>query len=66
MSTFTLILQAIIAVLKFPEEMGKFIKLVSKSPEEKRQEINHQVDAWLTESATGGPGEEVEEPKWEN
>lgn len=67
MSQLSLILQAIIAVLKFPEEMSKFIKLVSKSPEEKRMEINAQVDKWMEDSATGEkPGEEVEEPKWES
>lgn len=67
MATFTLILQAIIAVLKFPTEMSKFIKLVSKTPEEKRIEIDRQVEKWLAESATNEqPGEEVEPPKWES
>lgn len=66
MATFTLILKAVIAALQFPEELSKFIKLVSKSPEEKRIEINAQVDAWLADSATAEkPGEEVEDPKWE-
>lgn len=66
MSTLTLILQAILAALKFPEELSKFIKLVSDSPEEKRIKINAQVDAWLKDSATAEkPGEEVEDPKWE-
>lgn len=63
--TLTLIIQAIVAVLKFPEEMRKFIILISDSPEEKRQQINTQVDAWMEDSATGGDGEEVEPPKWE-
>lgn len=64
--SITLIFQAIIAALKFPTELSKFIKLVSASPEEKRIEINAQVDAWMAESATGTqPGEEVEDPKWE-
>lgn len=49
--SFGLILEAIVAVLKFPEEMRKFILLISKTPEEKRQEINLQVDAWLEKSA---------------
>lgn len=64
--TFSLVLEAIVAVLKFPTEMQKFIKLVSKSPAEKQAEINAQVDKWLEESATQeGDGEEVEPPKWE-
>lgn len=63
--SLTLILQAIIAVLKFPEEMSKFIKLVSKSPEEKRAQINEQVDAWLKDSATSDGPDDVEPPKWE-
>lgn len=65
MATFALILQAITAILKFPEEMRRFIQLISKSPEEKRQEINAQVEAWMKDSATGGDGEEVGAPKWE-
>lgn len=65
-TTVALVLEAVIAALKFPEELSKFIKLVSKSPEEKRLEINAQVDAWLKDSATAEkPGEEVEDPKWE-
>lgn len=66
MATITLILQAVLAALKFPTELSKFIKLISKSPAEKQAEINAQVDAWLAESATGGTGEEVEPPKWES
>lgn len=51
MKTLMLILEAISAVCKFPEEMSKFIKLISKSPEEKRIQINAQVDAWMAASA---------------
>lgn len=58
MSTIELILSAIIAALKFPSELGAFIKLVSQSPEEKRQEILAQVNAWMDESASG------DRPKW--
>lgn len=55
----TLILQLIIAAFKFPEEMSKFLKLIQKSPEQKRQEIVKQVDAWMKDSS------ESEEPIWE-
>lgn len=66
MSTVVLILQAIVAALKFPSELAALIRLLEKSPEEKRQEIMIQVDAWMRDSATGDkPGEEVPEPKWE-
>lgn len=65
MATLTLILQALIAVLKFPAEMSKFIKLVSKSPEEKRAEIVAQVDKWMEDSATSDGDGEVEPPKWD-
>ena len=54
----SLILQAIIAVLKFPSAMREFIKLLEKSPEEKRQEIEMQVRLWADESAVS------ERPKW--
>lgn len=40
-----LILNVIMALLKFPAELGAFIKLVSKSPEEKRQEILKMIQA---------------------
>ncbi len=45
--TFTLILQAIIAIFKFPDAMSAFIKLLSKTPEEKRQEITADIEAQL-------------------
>jgi hypothetical protein len=65
METLYLILQAIIAAMKFPAEVSKLVKLLSKSSTEKQIEINAQVDLWLSESATGGTEEEVKEPKWE-
>lgn len=59
MTNLTLILQAVIAALRFPEELSKFIKLISESPEEKRQKINAQVDSWMKESS------ESDRPTWE-
>lgn len=59
MPSITLILQALIALLKFPREMGAFIKLMSDSPEEKRAKIEAQVNAWTKESS------ESERPSWE-
>ena len=59
MATFALILQAIVAVLKFPAELSAFIRLISKSPEEKRQEILKTIEA---ESAAIDAGER---PKWD-
>lgn len=47
----SLILNAIIAVFSFPEELRKFIKLMQKSDVEKRQVIDKQVDLWMQESA---------------
>lgn len=49
----------LLAFLKFPGELTAFVRLISKTPEEKRQEIMVQVNAWMNESASG------ERPKWE-
>ena len=43
MATALLILQAIMAALKFPSELSAFIKLISKSPAEKRDEITKRI-----------------------
>ena len=59
MSTLALILEALIALWKFPDAMSAFIKLISKAPEEKRQEILVQVNAWMEESAS------KDRPTWE-
>jgi hypothetical protein len=59
MATFALILEAVVAALKFPGELSAFIKLISKSPEEKRTEIMTQVRAWMDESAS------KDRPTWE-
>jgi len=37
--SITLIIQAIIAVFKFPGVMSSFIRLISDSPEEQRRDI---------------------------
>lgn len=58
MPSFALILEAIVAVIKFPAAMESFIKLFRDSPEEKRQKIEAQVSAWAKESA------ESERPVW--
>jgi len=57
--SFTLILQAILAILKFPKELGDFIRLLEKSPEEKRQEIHKKVLSEFNEMAKD------ERPTWE-
>lgn len=59
MATLALILEAVVAALKFPGELSAFIRLVSKSPAEKRQEIMLQVNAWMDESAS------KDRPTWE-
>lgn len=53
------ILEVLLAILKFPAELSAFVRLISKSPEEKRQEIMVQVNAWMDASASG------ERPEWE-
>ena len=54
--SFALILQAIIAVLKFPDAMAAFIKLVSKTPDEKQAEITAAIEAQLKSfEETGRP-----------
>jgi len=54
-----LILQAVLAALRFPGEVVALVKLLSKSPEEKRQEIMLSVNRWMDESSSG------DRPKWE-
>jgi hypothetical protein len=58
--SITLILEVLVALLKFPAELGALVKLLSKTPEEKRQEIVLQVDKWLADSAAS------DRPKWED
>ena len=38
-----LIIEAILAALKFPEELRAFLLLIEKTPEEKRQEILKRI-----------------------
>lgn len=52
----------LIAIFKFPAELSAFIKLLEKSPEEKKQEIMTQVDSWMNESASKDDGR----PTWEH
>ena len=56
--SLALILQVVLTFLKFPKELGDFVRLISKSPEEKRQQISEQVSAWMKESA------ESDRPTW--
>ena len=60
--SIALIFQAIIAVLKFPDAMSAFIKLVSQTPAEKQADIVSQVNAMMTASQTSPDGR----PKWES
>lgn len=53
------VLEILLAILKFPAELSAFVRLISKTPEEKRSEIMIQVNVWMDESASG------ERPKWE-
>lgn len=57
--TFAIFMEVLLALLKFPAELSAFVKLISKTPEEKRAAIMLQVNAWMNESASG------ERPKWE-
>lgn len=57
--SLALILEVLVALLKFPKELSAFIRLISKSPEEKRQEILKTIEA---ESAAIDAGER---PKWD-
>jgi hypothetical protein len=53
------ILEILLAILKFPAELSAFVRLISKTPEEKRAAIILQVNALMDESASG------ERPKWD-
>jgi hypothetical protein len=54
-----LILSVLKALLNFPKELGDFIKLFEKTPEQRRIEIMEIVRAQSQESAKTG------RPKWE-
>lgn len=43
--SFALIIEVLMALLKFPKELSAFIKLISKTPEEKRVEILERIAA---------------------
>lgn len=55
-----LILQVLLALLRFPKALGDFVRLLEDSPEEKRQQIQVQVSAWMKDSA------ESDRPIWDN
>jgi hypothetical protein len=57
--TFASVIQLFIAILKAPAEIRALVLLLSKSPEEKRQEIAKKVDLWMKESS------ESSRPKWD-
>lgn len=60
MPSLSVILEVLLALLKFPGELSAFVRLISKSPEEKRQEIMTQVNAWMDDSAS------KDRPTWEH
>lgn len=45
--SFAVILEIILGVLKFPGEVSAFIRLISKSPDAKRQEITAEIQKQL-------------------
>lgn len=57
--SIALVLQVLVALLKFPAELGAFIRLISKSPEEKRQEIMKRIEAESQAIDNGG------RPEWD-
>lgn len=58
--SLSLILQVIVALLKFPSELRSFILFLEKAPEEKRQEMQDKINKENQNFAnTGIP------PKWD-
>lgn len=55
-----LILEVLLALLKFPNALRDFVRLLEKSDEQKRQEIQTQVQSWMKQSA------ESDRPQWEH
>jgi hypothetical protein len=49
--SIALVLQVLLALLRFPKQLGEFVRLLEDSPEEKRQKIAAQVSLWMKESA---------------
>lgn len=54
-----LIFKAIAAALAFPTELAALIRLLEKTPEEKRQEVSNRIQAELEAVLAGG------RPKWD-
>lgn len=42
--SISLILQVVVALLKFPAELRSFLLFLEKAPEEKRQEMNERLN----------------------
>ena len=59
METVTLILQAIMAALKFPDALRALILLLEKTPVEKQTEIVQRVNQEMEDVLGGG------RPKWD-
>ena len=59
METVTLILQAIMAALKFPDALRTLILLLEKTPVEKQTEIVQRVNQEMEDVLGGG------RPKWD-
>lgn len=49
-----LIVQAIVAALRFPKELAALIRILEKTPEEKRQDISAKIQAQLDSVLSGG------------
>lgn len=45
--SLAVILEILLAALKFPAELSAFVKLISKSPDEKRQAIMADIQSQL-------------------
>jgi hypothetical protein len=54
--SLAVILEIILGFLKFPSEVSAFIRLISKSPDQKRQEIVSDIQSQLKSfEETGRP-----------
>jgi len=54
--SLAVILQAVLAALQFPAEMTAFLKLLQKTPDEKKSEISAAIESQLQEfENTGRP-----------
>lgn len=60
MPSLAVILEILLAVLKFPAELSAFVRLISKTPEQKRQEIMKRIQAESDALDKGG------RPSWDD